>query len=139
MAYADKCFVGRRVKLGLLDEEDVRQIHAATLDVIENVGVRFHSQRALDILEEHGAAVDRESTVAKIPAEVVERAMSTAPSTYTLGARDPEYDLPLDGEHVYISSDGCGVFTRDAGTGEVRAPSSRTSPTARGSCRRSTT
>ena len=121
MAYADRCYVGKRVKLNLLDEAEVRQIHEATLDVIENVGVKFHSQGALDILEEHGATVDRESTVARIPAAVVEQAMSTVPHEYTLGARNPEYDLPLDGEHIYISSDGCGVFARDHKTGEVRS------------------
>ena len=121
MAYADKCYVGKRVKLELLSQDDVRQIHEATLDVIENVGVKFHSQNALDILEANGATVDRETTVAKIPAAVVERAMSTAPHEYTLGARNPEYDLPLDGEHIYISSDGCGVFDRDPVTGEVRS------------------
>lgn len=121
MAYADKCYVGKHVKLELLSSEDVRQIHEATLDVIENVGVKFHSQNALDILEANGASVDRETTVAKIPAAAVEKAMSTVPHEFTLGARNPEYDLPLDGEHVYISSDGCGVFYRDPATGEVRS------------------
>ncbi|HZK16533.1 MAG TPA: trimethylamine methyltransferase family protein, partial [Solirubrobacterales bacterium] len=121
MAYADKCYVGKRVKLELLSPEDVRQIHEATLDVIENVGVKFHSQNALDILEANGASVDRETTVAKIPAAAVEKAMSTVPHEFVLGARNPEYDLPLDGEHVYISSDGCGVFSRDPVTGEVRS------------------
>jgi len=113
MAYADTCYVGKRVKLELLSQHDVRQIHEATLDVIENVGVKFHSQNALGILEAEGASVDRETTVAKIPAAVVEKAMSAVPHEFTLGARDPEYDLPLDGEHIYISSDGCGVFARD--------------------------
>lgn len=121
MAYADKCYVGKRVKLELLSQDDVRQIHEATLDVIENVGVKFHSQNALDVLEASGAAVDRETTVAKIPGAVIEKAMSTVPHEFTLGARNPEYDLPLDGEHVYISSDGCGVFYRDPATGEVRS------------------
>ena len=121
MAYADKCYVGKRVKLDLLSPDDVRQIHEATLDVIENCGVKFHSQNALDILEANGATVDRETTVAKIPGAVVEQAMSTVPHAFTLGARNPEYDLPLDGEHVYISSDGCGVFYRDPVTGDVRS------------------
>jgi trimethylamine--corrinoid protein Co-methyltransferase len=121
MAYADKCYVGKRVKLELLSPGDVQQIHEATLDVIESVGVKFHSHKALDILEANGATVDRESTVAKIPAAVVEQAMSTVPHEFTLGARNPEYDLPLDGEHIYISSDGCGVFYRDPATGDVRS------------------
>ncbi len=38
MAYADKCYVGKRVKLDLLTQDEVRQIHEATLDVIESVG-----------------------------------------------------------------------------------------------------
>jgi len=113
MAYADTCYVGRRVKLELLSPQDVRQIHETTLDIIESVGVKFHSQKALDILEANGATVDRGTTVALIPADLVEQALGTLPATFTLGARNPEYDLPLDGEHVYISSDGCGVFARD--------------------------
>ena len=121
MAYADKCYVGKRVKLELLSPEDVHQIHEATLDVIETIGVKFHSQNALDILEANGASVDRETTVARIPGAVVEKAMGTAPREFTLGARNPDYDLPLDGEHIYISSDGCGVFSRDPVTGEVRS------------------
>jgi trimethylamine---corrinoid protein Co-methyltransferase len=121
MAYADNCFVGKRVRLELLSPEDVRQIHEATLDVIESVGVTFHSQNALDILEANGASVDRETTVARIPGAVIERALGTVPHEFTLGARNPEYDLPLDGEHIYISSDGCGVFCRDPASGEVRA------------------
>ncbi len=120
MTYADKCYVGERVRLGLLSPEDVRQIHEATLDVIESVGVKYHSQKALDILEANGATVDRETTVAKVPAAVVEKALGTLTPVFTLGARNPEYDLPLDGEHVYISSDGCGVSYRDPVTGEVR-------------------
>jgi len=120
MAHADTCYVGKRVKLELLSKDDVRQIHEATLDVIESVGVKFHSQKALDILAANGATVDRETTVAKIPATVVEKAVSTVPHEFTLGARNPEYDLPLDGEHVYISSDGCGVFAREL-DGTVRA------------------
>ena len=120
MAYADKCYVGKRVKLEVLSAEDVRRIHDATLDVIQSVGVKFHSRKALDILEANGAVVDRETTVARIPRAVVEKALSILPHRFTLGARNPEYDLPLDGEHVYISSDGCGVFYREPLTGDVR-------------------
>ena len=76
MAYADGCYVGKRVKLELLSADEVRQIHESTLDVIENVGVMFHSQNALDVLEANGATVDRETTVAKIPGEVVEKALA---------------------------------------------------------------
>ena len=113
MTYADSCYVGQRVKLELLNADEIRQIHEATLDVLGEIGVTFHSQGALDVLEAHGATVDRGSTVAKLPPELIERALSTLPESFVLGGRTPEWDLPLDGEHLYISSDGCGVFYRD--------------------------
>lgn len=119
MTHAERAFVGRRVKLDLLDDAEVRRIHEASLEVIAETGVTFHSQRALDVLEEHGATVDRATTVARIPADVVERALSTLPHSFVLGGRTPEWDLPLDGEHVYLSSDGCGVFRRES-DGTVR-------------------
>ena len=117
--HADGCHVGRRVKLELLDADEIRQIHEASLDVIAEIGVKFHSQKALDVLEANGATVDHETTVARLPADLVERALTTVPKSFVLGGRTPEWDLPLDGEHVYLSSDGCGVFRREA-DGNVR-------------------
>ena len=46
----------------------------------------FHSQRALDVLEAHGAAVDRETTVARIPASAVYEALATLPRTFRSAA-----------------------------------------------------
>jgi len=112
-ASPDPAFVGRRVKLELLDGDEVRRIHEATLDVLADTGMTYHSQKALDILAAHGAAVDRETTVAKLPPALVEQALATLPASFVLGGRTPADDLTLDGEHVYLSSDGCGVFRRE--------------------------
>ena len=76
--HADGRYVGRRRTLEILAATDVARIHEASLDVLADVGVMFHSQRALDVLEAHGATVDRETTVAKIPAAAVEEALRDA-------------------------------------------------------------
>ncbi len=112
-------YVGPRRPLRILDQAEVESIHAASLEVLAEVGVMFHSQKALDVLEAYGATVDRETTVARIPAEAVARAVSTLPATFILGGRTGEFDLPLDGEHVYLSSDGCATFVRES-DGRVR-------------------
>jgi trimethylamine--corrinoid protein Co-methyltransferase len=104
----------------VLSQDDVRRIHQASLEVIETVGVRFPSDWALDILEEAGATVDRQSQIARIPGQVVEEALAKAPPSYVLCARDPALDLSLDGEHSYLSTDGCGVEVIDLETGERR-------------------
>src|SRR5512136_13288 len=90
-----------RLKLDLLSDEDVRKIHTATLDVIESVGVRFPSRQALDIFEAHGATVDRATSIARVPGHVIEGALKLALPVYTLAARNPALDLPLDGQHSY--------------------------------------
>jgi trimethylamine---corrinoid protein Co-methyltransferase len=118
-AHAEGRFVGPRRPLQVLDAADVERVHEASLDVLADVGVMFHSQRALDVLEDHGATVERETTVARIPATAVAEALRTLPATFTLGGRTAEFDLPLDGEHVYLASDGCATFVREA-DGAVR-------------------
>jgi trimethylamine--corrinoid protein Co-methyltransferase len=51
---------------------------------------------------------------------VIEAALEQAPPVYTLAARDPAQDLPLDGNHVFVGTDGCGVEVIDIETGERR-------------------
>ena len=114
-----------RLRLKVLGEDDVRLIHQASLEVLETVGVHFPSDWALDILEDAGAKVDRESQIACIPGRVVEEALAKAPPSYVLCARDPALDLPLDGEHSYLSTDGCGVEVIDLETGERRRSTKR--------------
>ena len=109
-----------RLRLDILSPEDVQRIHTATLDVIETVGVRFPSEKALDLWEAHGAQVDRRTMVVRAPGHLIEEALRAAPPAYTLAARSPDQDLPLDGNHVYVGTDGCGVEVLDLETGKRR-------------------
>lgn len=109
-----------KLKLDILSVEDVNRIHSTTLEIIENVGVRFPSERALDIWEAHGANVNRDSMIVKIPGETIENALKKAPPKYTLAAREPKQDLPLDGNHVFVGTDGCGVEVIDIESGKRR-------------------
>ena len=124
MAHAESRYVGPRRKLAILSPDEIAKVHETTLEILSEVGVMFYSKRALDILAEHGATVDYATTVAKLPPDLVERALATIPRTITLGGRTTEYDLPLDGEHAYVTSDGCAVFVRDA-DGSVHSSTKR--------------
>jgi trimethylamine--corrinoid protein Co-methyltransferase len=109
-----------RLKLEILSPDDVQRIHEATLKIIENTGVRFPSKHALAIWEKHGAQVDHDTMVVKAPRELIEDAIKLCPSAYVLAARDLEQDLPLDGNHVFVGTDGCGVQIIDLHSGELR-------------------
>jgi trimethylamine--corrinoid protein Co-methyltransferase len=120
VSHADGRLVGERPPLAILSPADVERIHETSLEILAEVGVVFYSERALDVLAYHGADVDYQSTVARIPRHLVEQALATLPRCFTLGGRTREYDLPLDGRHAYLSSDGCATFVREA-DGTVRS------------------
>jgi trimethylamine--corrinoid protein Co-methyltransferase len=109
-----------KLRLEILTPQEVKKIHDATLWIIEKVGVRFPSKRALEIWAAHGAAVDQEKMVVRAKGELIEKALKTCPPIYSLAARDPQQDLSLDGNHVFVGTDGCGVEVIDINTGERR-------------------
>jgi trimethylamine--corrinoid protein Co-methyltransferase len=109
-----------KLKLEVLTTEEVRKIHDATLWIIENVGVRFPSKRALEIWEENGATVDHEKKIVRAKPQLIEDALKKCPPAYILAARDPGQDCSLDGNHVYLGTDGCGVEVIDIETRQKR-------------------
>ncbi len=109
-----------RLGLSILGADGVKSIHEAALEVLARAGVRFPSERALAILADAGCEVDRRRQVARIPPDVAMVAISRAPRHFTLGARDPADSLSLDGEHCYLSTDGCGIEVYDLQAGSPR-------------------
>ncbi len=115
-----KSITNPKLRLDILTPEEVKKIHDATLWIIEKVGVRFPSKNALAVWEAHGASVDHEKMIVRAKAELIEQALKTCPPVYPLAARDPQQDLSLDGNHVYVGTDGCGVEVIDIQTGQRR-------------------
>jgi len=114
MSQKIKSIANPKLSLNILTEAEVLQIHTATLNIVESTGIRFPSKKALDILEAHGARVDRKTMIAKIPGQIIEEYLAKAPPTFTLAALNKSLDLPLDGNHSYLGTDGCGVEIIDA-------------------------
>ena len=109
-----------KLKLEVLTPEEVQKIHDATLWIIEHVGVRFPSKRALEIWEANGATVDHDKKIVRAKPQLIEDALKKCPPKYILAARDPQQDCSLDGNHVYLGTDGCGVEVIDIHTGQKR-------------------
>jgi trimethylamine--corrinoid protein Co-methyltransferase len=95
-------------------------MHAASLRILEETGVSVGSATIRGRLAAAGARVDGERV--RLPASLVEAALAAAPRTYTLAARVPAWDLPLDGANGYLSVDGSAAEILDPETG-ARRPS----------------
>jgi trimethylamine--corrinoid protein Co-methyltransferase len=108
----------------ILSTDQRQELKAATLQILDEVGVHCPSDKARQIYADHGCRVDPLTHYVRIPPEVVEAAMLHAPRYYTMGARLPEFDLTLNGNALFCATDGCGVETIDPFT-RTRRPSAK--------------
>jgi trimethylamine:corrinoid methyltransferase-like protein len=109
-----------RFQSQILSDAEKEHIHTETLRILWEAGVKFLSQKALELLETHGARVDDEKKIAHIPRELVEQALSTAPQSFVLGARNPAYNYPLPSPFSRYAMDGTAAFAQDFYTGQRR-------------------
>lgn len=107
--------------LEILTEEQIEDIHQATLRVLWETGARLESDWAVDFLEAHDCPVDRELLRVRFPADLVEDCLGKVPGSYTARARDPNHDLVFGGNLLHFSH-GSGMQTIDLETFEPRVP-----------------
>jgi len=105
--------------LEVLTEEQVSAIHVGALDVLETTGLRVEHDRSLALLADHGCKVDLRQKRVRIPGPLVEDCMRKCPSTFTIRARDPKYDLRIGGNTLYFSQN-VGMRYVDLDTWETR-------------------
>jgi len=105
----------------LLSKTELETLKGGTLRLLDEVGVQFPSRQAREIMADHGARVDMETEIVRIPPDLVQRAMSTAPRSFVLAGREERFDLLLDGNNSYLATDGTGVHVIDLENREMRA------------------
>lgn len=106
--------------LQLFSEGDLHRIHLSTLEILSSVGVMVKDEDALACFEDAGATVDWEKSIVRIPAYLVESAISTSPASVFLAGKDQKYDIILEDGRVYVCPFGLGIYMRDLYTGELR-------------------
>ena len=91
--------------MDLLDDGQVQRIHDASMDIIEEVGVEFRCDDAIGMWRAAGADVD--GVTVRIDREHLMSLLGTAPSSYTMVARDPAHTVTVgDGRTIFTPSYG---------------------------------
>ena len=103
----------------LLTEEQIKEIHQATLTLLEKTGVKVLNQEALQLLKNAGCRLVDE-TIVRIPSGLVEESIQQAPSHVTVYNRNGEVAMELGGSNVYFGMGTDLLNTCDLKTGEVR-------------------
>ena len=104
----------------VLSDDQIYQIHLASLEVLERTGVEVFDDEALDLLRSAGARVSSEDKRVRIPSYLVEEALRTAPKKVTLCSRDGQRTTPLEDSKVYFGTGSDCPYILDSFTGERR-------------------
>jgi trimethylamine--corrinoid protein Co-methyltransferase len=104
----------------LLTLRQVEQVHEASLEILETVGLLVRNEEARDRFAKHGCPVDSESLNVKLPRKIVENFRAAIPPTFTFHGRDPQYDRTIPGDGPLISTGSSAPDILDPQSGEVR-------------------
>jgi trimethylamine:corrinoid methyltransferase-like protein len=98
--------------LNLFTNDELEEIHMATLEVLEKTGLLFDDDEALEVLDGGGATIDKNTRIAKLPPYLVEDAIRSAPSKLLLAGRNPKHDFVMESNRVGFTNFGEGVFRK---------------------------
>jgi trimethylamine---corrinoid protein Co-methyltransferase len=84
--------------MSVLDEDGVETIHDASLRVLEELGIELWSEQARELFKQAGAIV--EGDVVRVGRDVIEAALATAPSEFSLTPRNPDKALNIGGNRM---------------------------------------
>ena len=104
----------------LLSQQQVERTHAASLEILENVGLLVRNEKARSIFKQHGCQVEAGTQIVRFPPAVVEQFRAMLPAAFTFHGRQPQYDrtLPQDGPILVTGSSAPDII--DPQTGRVR-------------------
>lgn len=85
------------MKLERMDE-DLKQIHEASMQILEKTGMKFHHSEIIELLQQKGIKVCGQT--AFFTRKQITDWVSKAPATFTLYARNPQYDIVVGGDNV---------------------------------------
>ncbi len=105
--------------LEYLSREQMRDIHSAALEILEDCGTVIHHEKALELLHKAGAYVKDDRQVF-IPVGLVEWAIGRAPSRVTIHDRNGTPFMFLEGRNVYYGTGSDCPNLLDSFTGERR-------------------
>ena len=114
-----------RPTLNILSGEMIERILAEARRIMAETGMEIRGERMRQRLIDHGLPTDASGLRILFPADVVDRAVETAPDTFTLYDRDGEPHAELGGWNVNFVPGSSGLKILDRHTGATRLASSR--------------
>ena len=114
-----------RPRLRVLDDELTGQILTEARRVLAETGIEVRGVALRERLIAAGLPTDETGERILFPADVVDEALRTAPSTFTLYDRDGNPHAEIGGDNVHFVPGSSGLRVTDHRTGETRHASTQ--------------
>ena len=109
----------KRVKMNFLSQAQKEIIHKSSLRLLEKVGVNVFLPEAVDLLKKAGAEVIDNKRV-KIPSDIIEAALETAPKNIEIYNRDGDLAMQLKDYNSYYGTGPTIQYVYDVYSGKRR-------------------
>jgi len=108
-------------RLNVISKPDMQWIHAASLKILAETGIVFHSEEALTICRNHGAKVSGKTVC--FPKKLVRQVLESAPNTFRWKARNDEQSVTVGDpqEKLLLQPNSGPVFIQDLDQGRRKA------------------
>ena len=108
-------------KYNYLPDDDIEIIHENSLKVLERYGLEFNHPEAVEALERAGAeVVDRETSLVRLPRELVMASIAKAPAAFPMQARNHAHDVIVGGDYMVCAPMYGSPFVHDLDSGKRR-------------------
>lgn len=107
--------------MAVLSNEDIQQIHEATVDILSNCGVKILYPPMLAFLKERGMAVDEQNAIVRFSRASLEDALVGTPKQFEVFNREAQPAFVLGDRKPKIAAGHNAVFWLDSETGQTRS------------------
>lgn len=111
-----------RPKIKVLEEADIDRIIEAAYGLLARLGVRIQNNDILKIYAEGGAEVDFDKHVAYLTSEMIDKALKTVPSGFSVFSQDKTQESRLEGDNIHFAAGSLPVHLLDSESEIIREP-----------------
>jgi len=106
----------------VLSQAEVERIHAASMEILAEIGIKVNYKPARELFRQAGAEVDENTQAVKIPEKLVRWATEQAPRQFSLYGNDPKFRQEIGPDQKTPLYAGLGTPTRiiDQESGAIR-------------------
>lgn len=101
----------------VLGDAQIEQLHQASMRILEEIGIVFMDDEALDLWAAAGAHVDRTTQNVRFDRAMILELVARAPKTFTWRARNADRNVKIGGDHIVFAPNGGTIFAQDLDKG----------------------